>query len=121
MNHDGLSYGAVVVGDDEIKSERIEPEDFGLERAPLEAIVGGDAAENARISMAIFHGERGAPRDAVLLNAAAAIAAYEGEGGKDIRARMNEGMERAKNALDSGAALNLVQKWAALTQEISAS
>ncbi len=111
----------LMIGDDEIKSERIEPEDFGLERAPLEAIVGGDAAENARISMAIFHGERGAPRDAVLLNAAAAIAAYEGEGGKDIRARMNEGMERAKNALDSGAALNLVQKWAALTQEISAS
>ncbi len=111
----------LVIGADQIKSELIEPADFGLERAPIEAIVGGDAEENARISMSIFKGERGAPRDAVLLNAAAAIAAFEGDLGADIRSRINSGMERARVAIDSGAALTLVQKWAALSQQLAAS
>lgn len=114
------STSVLVIGKKEIKSERIDPTDFGIERAPIEAIVGGDAAENARISMAIFQGQPGAPRDAVLLNAAAAIAAYEGELNLDIRTRMNAGLARARDAIDSGAALTLVKKWAALTREISA-
>jgi anthranilate phosphoribosyltransferase len=111
----------LMIGDGEIKSERIDAMDFGIESAPLSAIVGGDAAENAAISRAIFSGERGAPRDAVLLNAAAAIAAFEGELGTDIRVRMSDGLKRARAAVDSGAAMNLLNRWAALTQEISAS
>ena len=83
--------------------------------------MGGDAQENAKISMSIFRGELGAPRDAVLLNAAAAIAAFEGNLEVDIRTRINAGLERAKAAIDSGAALALVQKWAALSQELSVS
>ena len=87
----------------------------------IEAIVGGDADENARISRAIFAGERGAPRDAVLLNAAAAIAAFEGDMEIDVKERLTMGLERAVHAVDSGAALDLLEKWAALTQQISAS
>lgn len=109
------------IGKNEIKREQIDPQDFGIARAPIEALVGGDAQENAAISRAIFDGQRGAPRDAVLLNAAAAIAAYEGRFDSDIKTRLAEGLERATSAVDSGAAKNLLNRWAALTQEISAS
>ena len=109
------------IGNAEIKSDRIDAKDFGMQNSPIEAIVGGDAAENARISRAIFAGERGAPRDAVLLNAAAAIAAFEGDLESDVKERLTVGLERAVRAVDSGAALSLLDKWAALTQEISAS
>jgi anthranilate phosphoribosyltransferase len=109
------------IGKAEIKSDRIDAKDFGMQNAPIEAIVGGDAKENARISRAIFAGERGAPRDAVLLNAAAAIAAFEGDMEIDVKERLTMGLERAVHAVDSGAALDLLEKWAALTQQISAS
>ena len=111
----------LTIGKGEIKSDRIDAKDFGMQNAPIEAIVGGDAAENARISRAIFAGERGAPRAAVLLTAAAAIAAFEGDMEIDVKERLTMGLERAVHAVDSGAALELLDKWAALTQEISAS
>ena len=111
----------LIIGEGEIKSDRIDAKDFGIANAPLEAIVGGDAAENSEISRAIFKGERGAPRDAVLLNAAAAIAAFEGNFNQDIRTRLSDGLVRASAAVDSGAATDLLNRWAALTQEISAS
>lgn len=111
----------LIIGEGEIKSDRIDAKDFGIANAPLEAIVGGDAADNAEISRAIFKGERGAPRDAVLLNAAAAIAAFEGNFNQDIRTRLSDGLVRASAAVDSGAATDLLNRWAALTQEISAS
>ncbi|CAN2199822.1 TrpD Anthranilate phosphoribosyltransferase [Candidatus Nanopelagicaceae bacterium] len=109
------------IGKDVITSDRIDAQDFGLANAPLAAIVGGDPSENARISRAILAGERGAPRDAVLLNAAAAIAAFEGEVGSDIKQRLTAGLARATIAVDSGAASELLKKWAALTSQISAS
>jgi len=109
------------IGKAEITSDRIDAKDFGLDNAPIEAIVGGDASENARISLAILAGERGAPRDAVLLNAAAAIAAFEGDLETAIKARIADGLKRAVTAVDSGAASTLLKKWVALTQEISAS
>jgi len=107
------------IGKAEISSDRIDARDFGLDNAPIEAIVGGDADENARISTAIFAGERGAPRDAVLLNAAAAIAAFEGDIDADIKERITMGLERATLAVDNGSAARLLKKWADLSQEIS--
>jgi anthranilate phosphoribosyltransferase len=109
------------IGNAEIKSDRIDAKDFGMANAPIEAIVGGDAQENARISSAIFAGERGAPRDAVILNAGAAFAAFEGDLDSDIKERITAGVRRAEKAVDSGAARDLLEKWAALTQEISLS
>lgn len=109
------------IGKAEISSDRIDAKDFGLDNAPVSAIAGGDASENARISLAILSGERGAPRDAVLLNAAVAIAAYEGNLESDIKVRITDGLQRAVTAVDSGAASTLLKNWVALTQEISAS
>ena len=109
------------IGKAEISSDRIDAKDFELDNAPVSAIAGGDASENARISLAILSGERGAPRDAVLLNAAVAIAAYEGNLESDIKVRITDGLQRAVTAVDSGAASTLLKNWVALTQEISVS
>lgn len=109
------------IGNGEIKSDRIDAQDFGMTNSPIDAIVGGDADENARISRAIFDGEHGAPRDAVILNAGASIAAFEGNLNLDIRERISAGVRKAEAAVDSGAAKSLLEKWATLTQEISAS
>ena len=112
------STSVLTIGKGEITSDRIDAKDFGLTNAPIEALVGGDSNENARITKAIFSGEKGAPRDAVLLNAAAAIAAFDGEEDLGIHERLNKSLKKAEMAVDSGAADSLLQKWAALTQEI---
>ena len=81
-------------------------------------LVGGDAAENARITLAIFAGEKGAPRDAVMLNAAAAIAAFEGEQDLSVHERITRGLKKAETAVDSGATTDLLQRWISLTQSL---
>ena len=110
----------LTIGGGEISSDLIDPSDFEIERAPISALVGGDATENARITMAIFAGEKGAPRDAVVLNAAAAIAAYEARFDLNLHDRMSLGIARAVGAIDSGAATLLVRQWAELTQKLHA-
>ena len=108
------------IGNGEIRSDLIEPSDVGLSRAPVSDLVGGDAAENARITLSIFSGERGAPRDAVMLNAAAAIAAFEGEQDLDVRERITRGLKKAEAAVDSGETTALLQRWISLTQSLVA-
>ena len=110
----------LTIGSGEMRSDRIDPLDFEINRAPISALVGGNAMENARITMAIFSGEKGAPRDAVVLNAAAAIAAYEARFDLNLHQRMALGISRAVDAIDSGAATHLVSKWAELTQKLRA-
>ena len=110
----------LTIGNAEISSDLLDPLDFDIERAPITALVGGDATENARITMAIFSGEKGAPRDAVVLNAAAAIAAYDARFELNLHQRMALGISRAVDAIDSGAAKQLVTQWAELTQKLGA-
>jgi anthranilate phosphoribosyltransferase len=109
----------LTIGGGEITSDRIDAKDFGLANAPISALVGGDANENARITNAIFAGEKGAPRDAVLLNAAAAIAAFDGEVGRSIHERISASLLKATEAVDSGAAANLLTRWVTLSQELA--
>ena len=110
----------LTIGAGEITRGLIDPLDFGIERAPIAALVGGDSVENARITTAIFAGEKGAPRDAVVLNAAAAIAAYEGRFDLNLHERMALGVSRAIEAIDSGASTRLASKWAELSQKLGA-
>ncbi len=107
------------IGKGQISKGSIDPLDFSISRAPISALVGGDAAENARITHAIFAGEVGAPRDAVVLNAAAAIAAYEAKLGSTLHERISDGVKRAVQAIDSGAAAVLLARWAKLSQALS--
>jgi anthranilate phosphoribosyltransferase len=111
----------LTIGRGEISSDRIDAKDFGLPNAPISELVGGDANENARITNSIFAGEKGAPRDAVLLNAAAAIAAFDGDAGLGIHERISSALVKATEAVDSGAATNLLQSWVRLSQELAKS
>lgn len=104
--------------DRKITSEQFDPEDLRISRAPISELKGGDSSHNASITSAIFDGERGAPRDAVLLNAAAAIAAYEARFELNLIERIALGFERATDAVDSGAAKELVNQWATLSQQL---
>ena len=110
----------LTIGTEEITSGLISPQEFGIASAPISALVGGDGAENARITNSIFAGEKGAHRDACVLNAAAAIAAYEGRTELSLHERIASGVDAAISAIDSGAARELVSRWAALTQKLGA-
>ncbi len=83
---------------DTVRLYEVTPEDFGLERAPIEAIAGGDAMHNAAIIRAILSGEPGPRRDIVVANAAAAIVA-SGRAGDFL-----EGAHFAAESIDSGEA-----------------
>ncbi len=107
------------IGREEISSDRIDAKDFGLDNAPLSAIVGGDGQENAEIALKIFGGERGAHRDVVVLNAAVTIAAFDGELELSLHERIEKSLPRAIDAIDSGAAKTLLEKWATLSQKIA--
>lgn len=109
----------LTIGQGEISSDLIDPADFGISRAPISELVGGDAQFNANVSRAIFNGEHGAPRDAVALNAAAAIAAYKGEFNKSLSERMQDGYEAAIKAIDTGAATNLLENWVSVSQRLA--
>ena len=91
------------VRDGEVRQYVVAPAEFGLQSAPLSALAGGDAADNAVILRAVFAGEAGPRRDVVLLNAAAVLV-VSGLAG-DIRS----GVALAAQAIDSGAVARLVE------------
>ena len=67
----------------------------------------------------ILAGELGAPRDIVVLNSAVTLAAFDGEMDLSLHERIAKVMPRVIDAIDSGKATNLLEKWAALSTEIS--
>ncbi len=81
-----------------VRERTIDPADLGLERCRVEDLAGGSPADNAALIRSVFAGEKSGRRDAILLNAAGAIAA--GGHAEDLR----EGLELARTAIDSGAA-----------------
>ena len=85
-----------------VKQFVVTPEDFGLQRAPVSALQGGDAQENATILTSIFAGEPGPRRDVVVLNAAAVLVTA------GIAANIPEAITQATKAIDSGAVNALV-------------
>jgi anthranilate phosphoribosyltransferase len=113
------SSSVLTIGNGEISSDLIDPLDLGISKAPITELVGGDAEFNAGVTRAIFNGERGAPRDAVALNAAAAIAAYKGEFAKSLVERMRDGYADAIKAIDSGAATALLANWVTVSQRLA--
>jgi anthranilate phosphoribosyltransferase len=102
-----------------ISTGKIDPEDFQIPRSPISDLEGGDSSHNAGITMQIFEGKFGPHRDAVLLNAAAAIAAYEGRSDLGLNERIETALLRAAEAVDSGAAKKLVQQWAILSNQLT--
>ncbi|MDR2868968.1 MAG: anthranilate phosphoribosyltransferase [Deferribacteraceae bacterium] len=93
-------------------SYTLTPEQFGLKRCAKEELVGGEPAENAAIIRTIFSGERGAKRDAVLLNSAAAIYIAK----PDLS--MNEAMQLADKTIESGEAMAQLERFITLSTEV---
>lgn len=131
MNRLGVENGFVVSGEDhmdeftltgkttvsQIKSGKVStyqvtPEQFGLKRATLEELQGGDGKENAKITTAILKGEeRGAKREIVLLNAGATL--YAGRKATS----MEEGIKLAAESIDSGKAYGVLEKLVKLSNQ----
>jgi anthranilate phosphoribosyltransferase len=101
-----------VVRGGEVAQTEFDPSALGLPRASLSDLAGGDAAQNAAVVRAVLAGEPGPVRDIVLLNAAAALAAAGGVSGPEaVTAALADGYARAAQAVDSGAAGALLDRW----------
>ena len=111
----------LILREGQIREEIFDPEEIGLEIFPLAALAGGTPEENAAITREIFAGRQSAYREAVLVNAAAAIAAFKGDTHLGIAQQLANGYVLAKQAIDSGAAAQLVERWAALSNELAKS
>ena len=116
-----VSTTVYVIKDGEIRLEVFDPANLGLERISIEQLKGGTAEENVAITKRIFAGERSAYREAVLLNAAASIAAFKGDLHLGVEQQFANGYVLAKQAVDSGAAAHLVERWAELSNELAKS
>ena len=97
-----------------------DPQELGIERAPLSALVGGVPEVNAQIIRDVFKGKPGPIRDAIALNAAITIAAFKADYGIGLVQQIANGYVLAQQAIDSGKALELLDTWGAYTQELAA-
>lgn len=98
----------------EIREYTISPEQFGIERAPLDLVRAADAAESLAMIRRVFAGEPGPAADLVVLNAGAAIYAA------DLTDSLDAGLARARELLRSGAVARKLDEFVAFTREIAA-
>ena len=106
-----------LVADGSVTATTVDAVELGLGRAPQSALRGGDAAFNAEVARELLAGKPGPVRDAVLLNAAAALAAFDGLTGNiadDLPGALRRGIDTAADAIDSGAAARILQEWVAV-------
>jgi anthranilate phosphoribosyltransferase len=100
------------VADGEVRPRNVDPQALGIEPCAPEQLRGGSPEQNAAVIRAVFSGEeRGAKRDAILLNAAGAIAA--GGHAEDLR----DGLELARETVDSGGAAERLEALAAYSRD----
>jgi len=96
-----------------VRTSTVRPEDFGLPRASIGDLLGGDREQNAEIIRTILGGDPGPRRDIVLMNAAAALVA--GAKARDLK----EGVELAARSIDTGAARGKLEQLVHFTRELS--
>jgi anthranilate phosphoribosyltransferase len=101
-----------------VRHETLDAADFGLARSTPGALRGGDAAYNASVVHRVLAGEPGAARDAVLANAAGALAAHRGFGG-GLHNAFATGLEEARHAIDSGGATTTLENWLKLASSLA--
>jgi len=102
-----------------VRTEVLDPGDLGIARASIEELRGGDATRNAAVVRALFDGQRGPVRDAVLLNAAGALAAHTGLAEISLVDAVAAQLVRAGAAIDSGAAAGLLGRWAQRSTQLA--
>ncbi len=96
-----------------VRASAVRPEDFGVPRASIADLRGGDREENAEIIRRVLSGDLGPKRDIVVVNSAAALVA--GHHARDFK----EGAQQAAHSIDSGAALAKLGALAELTQRLA--
>jgi anthranilate phosphoribosyltransferase len=101
------------VRDGEVHTYYVTPEDFGIARAPISAIRGGDALQNAEIIREILSNRGGARQDVVLLNAAAGLVV----GGK--ASGLHEGIKLARESIQSGKGMDCLHRLIEISQKLS--
>jgi anthranilate phosphoribosyltransferase len=110
-----------VVHDGVVREERLDPRDLGIKPCTVDQLRGGDAASNARVARDVLGGADGPVRDAVLLNAAAALVAARGDGDKPLPVMLSEAWTEAAAAVDTGAARDLLDRWSRVTRRLAGS
>ncbi|EXG80864.1 anthranilate phosphoribosyltransferase [Cryptosporangium arvum] len=105
-----------VVADGSVTETVLDAADLGIPRAAREDLRGADAAFNAKVARSVLAGDRGPVRDAVVLNAAAGIAAYDGFSG-GLEASLRAGLEKAATSIDSGSAGTALDRWIAVATQ----
>ncbi|PSK90559.1 anthranilate phosphoribosyltransferase [Murinocardiopsis flavida] len=103
------------VHDGAVRREVLDPAGLGIERAAPDALRGGDVEYNAAVVRDMVAGAAGPVRDAVLLNAAAGVAAARGVGGS-LADALPDALAAAAEAVDSGAAAALLDRWIETSQ-----
>ena len=96
----------------EVHRSTVDPAELGIAPATTEDLKGGDAAHNADVVRRVMAGEAGPVRDAVVLNAGAALAVHDDPTGVPMSA-LAAGIAKATDAIDSGAALATLERWIA--------
>ncbi|MBC6450824.1 anthranilate phosphoribosyltransferase [Actinokineospora xionganensis] len=107
-----------VVSGGKVREDRIDPAKLGIAAAEPRDLRGGDAAHNAQVIRDLVAGKTGPVRDAVVLNAAGAIAAFRGLSA-DVHADLEAAIGQATLALDSGAASTLLDRWTVRSTELA--
>jgi len=111
-----------VVHSGQVMETAFSPSMLGLAASSVEDLRGGDAVHNASVVRSVLGGAPGPVRDIVLLNAAAALAAAAGVTGVEALAPgLADGLSRAKEAVDSGSAAALLDRWIETSQALSKS
>ncbi|HKB18295.1 MAG TPA: anthranilate phosphoribosyltransferase [Candidatus Dormibacteraeota bacterium] len=100
----------VIEIDGQRKEYELHPAELGLAHAPVESMRGGGPEENARLAREVIGGAKGPRRDVVLLNAAAALRAA------GLARDWKDGLGLAADAIDSGRAGEVLQRWARISQ-----
>ncbi len=103
-----------------VRELTLDPAALGVHPATREDLRGGTAAQNAEVVRELVAGKPGPVRDAVLLNAAGALAAHDGVGDGDaLPGAVSAALSRAADAIDSGAAADLLTRWAEVSTRLA--
>jgi anthranilate phosphoribosyltransferase len=105
-----------VVADGAVRDDLVDPRDLGISLAEPGALRGADAPHNAEVTLRLLDGETGPVRDAVVLNAAAALVALDGPTAAPVSDQLMAALPRAAESLDSGAARDALEGWIAASQ-----
>jgi anthranilate phosphoribosyltransferase len=107
-----------IAQDGDVRTDRIDPSRLGISPATPADLVGGEAPYNAQVVRDLLAGRQGPVRDAVLINAAGAVAVFNGLT-DDLHADLRAALDTAAQAIDSGAAAALLDRWITLSAKLS--